>query len=574
MAHYAHLIAFLFIVFGLLWGRLRATQVFGATVIGLIILGVFEIDHLFTAAVNPSVLTIMVLIALTNVVKKMVNLAALLPLAGRKHRTILLRSTVLTALLSGVVNNTPVVALLIPVIKAKANEIESSSSPFLLPLSFAAVVGGTLTLIGTSTNLVLNGLMIENGIEGFHFWDFLLPGAITAAVVLLFLILFAPSLLHRNETDEDEQEQLRHYTTELKVLPEGEFAGKTVAEAKLRGLDNLYLSEILRDREIISPVTPSTKLLANDTLFFTGSLEKVNELLDLHPKGLKSVEHKFEMDQRRDLHEVIVPNNSDLIGKPIHTTNFRARYDAVIVGVHREGKPLAGKIGALKLAAGDLLLLSVGATFYEKNETDTTLLTVSQHRRKPSHKLGREKWFLPSVVGIVVLAIALKWSLLMTVSFVLVSSVSCGLTDLERIKADFNLQLYGLLVLSIAFGSSLVHGGHATYFLELIQLPESPRMGVALLFLITLIFTNFMTNVSAVAIAFPIGAAMMTHYQLPPLSVFLPLAFAASGSFLTPTSYQTHLMVMGPGKYTNRDFFKVGLPVLLIYSATVMAILI
>ena len=142
--------------------------------------------------------------------------------------------------------------------------------------------------------------------------------------------------------------------------------GKTVKSAGLRNLNDLFLAEIYRNSEFISPVTPKMTLQANDTLFFTGALDQVNELLDLFPKGLKTVEEKFEVDARRDLLEVIIPNNSDLIGRPLKQTNFRARYDAVIVGVQREGQPLKGKIGRLKLQAGDLLLLNNWTTFHRR----------------------------------------------------------------------------------------------------------------------------------------------------------------------------------------------------------------
>jgi di/tricarboxylate transporter len=155
----------------------------------------------------------------------------------------------------------------------------------------------------------------------------------------------------------------------------------------------------------------------------------------------------------------------------------------------------------------------------------------------------------------------------------LLLGIACGITHAEKLKREFNLELYALLILSVAFGSAVVEGGHAGFFIEQITLPLDASAGIVLLFLLTLLLTNFMTNVSAVAIAFPIAAAMMQHYQLGHLEVFLPVAFGASGSFLTPSSYQTHLMIMGPGNYSNKDFLKLGLPVLLVYSAVALWVL-
>jgi di/tricarboxylate transporter len=571
---HAYFLAFLCIGIGLLWGRFKAMHVFATPVLLLILSGFMGIKHIYATAVNPSILTVMALIALTGVLKKTLPFHRIIDLLGNSSRGVLIKSSLITAALSGFINNTPVVALLIPLLKSKAQEKGWNLGRFLMPLSFAAVAGGTITLIGTSTNLVLNGLMIENGIEGFKFWDFLIPGLIVTGAVLLTTIILAPIVLKRPEkTTSSDQPSNRQYTTELKVIPGGTMDGKTVKSAGLRNLNDLFLAEIYRNGEFISPVTPKMTLQANDTLFFTGALDQVNELLDLFPKGLKTVEEKFEVDARHDLLEVIVPNNSDLIGRPLKQTNFRARYDAVIVGVQREGQPLKGKIGRLKLQAGDLLLLSAGANFTTRNERETSLITINQHKRTTTSTRVREQYFLPGLLIIVGGALFLKWSLLLSVGLMLLLGIACGITHAEKLKREFNLELYAILILSVAFGSAIVEGGHAQYFIEQIALPPDASAGIVLLFLLTLLLTNFMTNVSAVAIAFPIAAAMMQHYNLGHLEVFLPVAFGASGSFLTPSSYQTHLMVMGPGYYSNQDFLKLGLPVLVVYSFAALWVL-
>jgi di/tricarboxylate transporter len=574
LSHYIYVVAFFLIVLGLLWGRFKAMHVFAAVVMALILSGFMGIKHLYATAVNPSILTVMALISLTGVLKKTLPFHRIGDVLGKSSRGLMIRTGLATATLSGFINNTPVVALLIPILKSKAKEQNRNVARYLMPLSFAAVAGGTITLIGTSTNLVLNGLMIENGVEGFKFWDFLIPGLAVTAAVLLTTFILAPLVLKKPEdaVSKDESSS-RQYTTELKVIAGGTMEGKTVKSAGLRNLNDLFLAEIYRNGEFISPVTPKMTLEANDTLFFTGGLEHVNELLDLFPKGLKTVEEKFEVDARRDLLEVIVPNNSDLVGRPLKQTNFRARYDAVIIGVQREGQPLHGKIGDIALQTGDLLLLSAGTNFTSRNERETSLITINQHKRTSSATHGRERYFLPGLLMIISAALALKWSLLLSVGLMLLLGIACGITYAEKLKREFNLELYALLILSVAFGSAIVEGGHAQFFIEQVALPTDASAGIVLLFLLTLLLTNFMTNVSAVAIAFPIAAAMMHHYQLGHLDVFLPVAFGASGSFLTPSSYQTHLMIMGPGGYSNRDFLKLGLPVLVAYSTAALWVL-
>jgi di/tricarboxylate transporter len=574
LSHYIYVVAFFLIVAGLLWGRFKAMHVFAAVVMALILSGFMGIKHIYATAVNPSILTVMTLISLTGVLKKTLPFHRIGDVLGKSSRGLMIRTGLVTAALSGFINNTPVVALLIPILKTKAKEQNWNVARYLIPLSFAAVAGGTITLIGTSTNLVLNGLMIENGIEGFKFWDFLIPGLAVTGAVLLTTFILAPIVLNKPEdaVSKDESSS-RQYTTELKVIPGGTMEGKTVKSAGLRSLNDLFLAEIYRNGEFISPVTPKMTLEANDTLFFTGRLEHVNELLDLFPKGLKTVEEKFEVDARRDLLEVIVPNNSDLVGRPLKQTNFRARYDAVIIGIQREGQPLHGKIGDIALQAGDLLLLSAGANFTSRNERETSLITINQHKRTSSVIKARERYFLPGLLVIVSGALILKWSLLLSVGLMLLLGIACGITYAEKLKREFNLELYTLLILSVAFGSAVVEGGHAQFFIEQVALPTDSSAGIVVLFLLTLLLTNFMTNVSAVAIAFPIAAAMMQHYGLSHLEVFLPVAFGASGSFLTPSSYQTHLMVMGPGGYSNHDFLKLGLPVLMAYSAAALWVL-
>jgi di/tricarboxylate transporter len=572
--HYAYVVAFLCIVLGLLWGRFKAMHVFAAVVIALILSGFMGIKHIYATAVNPSILTVMALISLTGVLTKALPFHRIGDLLGKSSKGFMIRTGLVTAALSGFINNTPVVALLIPILKSKAKEQNWNVARYLMPLSFAAVAGGTITLIGTSTNLVLNGLMIENGIDGFKFWDFLIPGLAVTGAVLLTTFIIAPIVLKKpQEAVSKDESASRLYTTELKVITRGTIEGKTVQSAGLRSLKDLFLAEIYRNGEFISPVSPKMTLQANDTLFFTGALDHVNKLLDLFPKGLKTVEEKFEVDARRDLLEVIVPNNSDLIGRPLKQTNFRARYDAVIIGVQREGQPLHGKIGHIALQTGDLLLLSAGANFTTLNDRETSLITINQHKRTSSATKVRERYFLPGLLMIVSAALALKWSLLLSVGLMLLLGIACGITYAEKLKREFNLELYALLILSVAFGSAIVEGGHAQFFIEQIALPTDASAGIVLLFLLTLLLTNFMTNVSAVAIAFPIAGAMMQHYQLDHLNVFLPVAFGASGSFLTPSSYQTNLMIMGPGGYSNRDFLKLGLPVLVVYSAAALWVL-
>ena len=571
--HYIYAVAFSLIIIGLLLGIFRATYVFGSIILILVAAKLMNIDLLYEAAVNSSVLTVMLLISFTGVLKKEMLIEHLFNRLKIGKNAFLLFLTSSAAMGSTVINNTPVVSLLTPVVRDYCLKNGWNPKQFLLPISFAAVAGGTVTLIGTSTNLVLNGMMEENNIAGFEFFEFCIPG-IAVTLGVLILNYFLPSKLYKTTiTIKPQTSRVRDYTTELRVIPQGTIDGLTVKQAKLRGLKNTFLVSLLRNGTEIAPVTPETVLIKNDSLFFTGSVNSVSNLLDLYPKGLTSIEERLEIEPSSNLIEAIIPNNSTLVGRKVKESDFRNKYDAVIIGIQRNGRPISDHLGEVILKAGDLLLLSVGMHFYSKNKNASSLMLVSNHKRIGTKRKAREPFFFPLLVGILLFAFILKWTVLFTVALMILCTVFCGITHFDNLKRDFNLQLYALLVLSVAFGSAIVNGHHADYFLNMVKLPDNSTTAILSVFGLTVVLTNFMTNVSAVTVVFPLGVAITNHYNINPHDVFLPIAFAASASFLTPSSYQTHLIVQGAGSYSNREFIKLGLPTLVIYCTIALLIL-
>lgn len=565
-AHLLYGIAFLFIVAGLAWGKHKPIHIFGIAVLFLILTGEMDVNYVYSAAVNPAILTIMALVLTTTLVKGRIHLEGISKYLPKSKLGFLISTTTLTSVLSGFMNNTPLVALLIPMVKEVSAHRKWNPSLFLLPISYAAVVGGMLTVIGTSTNLVLNGLIIGSELKPFGFWDFFAPGVVVLTGVLMVLWLVSSLILGKlSESKNQQQLSIKHYTTELKVIPGGNIEGETVESVGFKKMRFLYLAEIYRQGTVIAPVSPKEVLRAGDSLFFTGELDHVNDLMDKHQDGLQTVEQKFGVSTRNDLLEALVPNNSSVIGQEVKKLRFREKYDAAIVGVHRNGQSLQGKIGRIRLLPGDLLLLAPGPRFQEINSETNSFTLLQQHQRQNPKKIGKGKFFIPAAALIVTGAIWLQLNFLLTLGLILTAAIALGLTHSEKLKQEFNIQLYSLLVLSVSFGAAMHEGGHMEHYLSFIDIPSSNSGKTLMLFGITLVLTNFMTNVSAVAIAFPIASAMIS-YDYSQSEAFLTVAFAASAAFLTPTSYQTHLMVMGPGNYSNKHFWKMGLPVLIVYS--------
>jgi len=478
--------------------------------------------------------------------------------------------------LSAFVNNTPIVALFIPYIYSWTKRTKISPSKFLIPLSFAATLGGTITLIGTSTNLVLNGLMTSNGYESFAFFDFLVPGLLVTVSGIVLLVSIGYWLLpaHKDLLDDFEKEQ-RQYIIEL-LLPTGSpIENKSVADAALRNLEGVYLVEINRGNKQISPVAPNEILRAGDLLYFAGDTSKVAELANTQKFGFTFPKtEKFNLGTELDLVEALIPAMSDLGGQKVRETNFREHYDAAIVAIQRDGERLGGKIGDQVLQYGDLLLLTAGKEYHKKMRSAKNLYSLSNvetiSENKKSNKIVFGLVLVATITGIIFNAFSFFIGLLV----LQMALFALGLASFEQLKKQFNPDLYIILVSAIAFGTALINTGTANWITEnlMVLLSDAPPRVIAIsLFISTILLTSFVTNVAAVSIMFPITAVLIPEMGMEPTDAFLLLAFGASCSFLTPISYQTNIMVYEPGGYRPSDFLKVGLPLTILYSLICIA---
>lgn len=572
--HYVVLAALLIVMAGLFVKKFKPTAVFIYVVILLVLLGIVPLESVLTNLANSSVVTIFILIFITAALRRHFNLVGLLDHFFRSiknPRVFTLSFTTVVASLSSVINNTPIVALFIPYVFSWAKRRKFSPSKFLIPLSYAATLGGTITLIGTSTNLVLNGLITSNGFEPLRMTDFLIPGLMVTGAGLLFMAIFSQRLLpaHRDLLDKFESDK-RNYIVETKLASDSIMVGKKVSQAGLRNLEDLYLVEIIRNGELISPVSPDEILNAGDLLYFAGDTAQVSELIANPTLGLYLPKtEKFQLGDDLDIVEALIPALSDLGGVRVKQSNFRERFDAAIVAIQRDGQRLGGKIGNLKLEYGDLLLLTAGKNFRENIRTDKNLISLAY-----KEKMGNELKIEKRLFGVVFLAVLSGWimgwfNLLFGLIILLTALSSLKMLTFEDLKKQFNPDLYLILVGAITFGTAMLDSGTADWLVQLGLSHFShlqPKTIMILLFISTLALTSFVTNVAAVSIAFPLAVAFLPSLHVEPSQVFLMIAFAASCSFLTPVSYQTNLMVYEPGNYRSVDFLKIGVPLTILYA--------
>lgn len=540
----------------------------------LVVTGVIQGDTFIQGFSNRQIITLFLLIFITaalrdqfDVMRRLDRLFA----SARTPRRFTFRMGLVVGGLSSVLNNTPIVALMIPYINNWGKRMGIHPSKLLIPLSFIAISGGMITLIGTSTNLVLNGFLEQNDLPLLSFGQFVVPGIAVTAAVILFFITLGPRLLpNLPEPLESWVGNAREYLVETEVSASSRVVGKSIQEAGLRQLRGVYLLEIIRNQRVIAPVGPQEVLQAHDALVFVGQPDTIIDLLDTDNGLDLSKHHQFEHTEERALVEAVITANSDLSGQRVRESNFRERFGAGIVAIHRNGERLRGKIGEVRLQSGDLLLLSVGQSFRTDQPRFKDLYVVSELRVDQPKQRGRHGWFWAGTLALVAGFVALNWDLFTLVSLLLLWMLMIGFTRLSQLKKELDLDLLFLLIGALALSEGFIHSGLADglagSMLRWTE-PWGDNGVLAGLFVTTLLLTSFVTNAAAVAIAFPLAYSMSLEGALPPVIYFTTIAFAASCAFITPMSYQTNLMIYGPGGYRMMDFIRVGVPVTVVYSA-------
>lgn len=556
--------------------------------IGIIILGFTGIltpKEILAGFANEQIAVIVMLLIIADIIRKSGALDNMFRRAFEGTKTysqFLTRMTIIVAGFSSFVNNTPLVAIMMPYVSDWSKKNGISASKLLIPLSYAAILGGCATLIGTSTNLVVNSLVIDQqiipGLEPLGIFDFTLVGATMIIVGGLYLVLFGNKLLPVTKDNIEEiSANSREYIAEVRVVKKSNIEGKTIEEAGLRNLKGLFLVEIVREGDSIAPVTPKTRLLADDVLMFAGNTATISEFVT-SKKGLQLAQiGMFSKKAHTEIVEVVVPYNSTLVSKSVKETNFRRKFDAAIIAIHRNGERISGKIGEVRLMAGDALLLITGEDF-SKTVTDSfDLYLINNIKEFQINPWYKNFIMIGGLVAAIILASTGLVSLFITLISLIILLTVLGYASPKDIAKGVDFNLVIVIALSLALGTAMVKTGVADvvshYTFEMLA-----PLGIVGIFtgiyLLTNLLGSIITNKAAVALVLPIALTLSINFGLNPKPFVLLVAFAGAASFLTPIGYQTNLMVYGPGRYTFKDYFRIGLPLTILYMIVAVLLLI
>ncbi len=566
------LVVVIFLVYALYKETFNPAFTFFICAVALLLPGVITPEELIKGLSNKQIIIIFLLVLVTAGIRLIFGTEMFSKLfhAGLKPKAFLLRMMLTVSSISAFLNNTPIVAFMIPYVKDWAKKTGNPASKFLIPLSFATVLGGMITVIGTSTNLVLAGLIAEYKLPSLAYQDFLYLGLMVTVMGWAYLYFIGYNLLPFNTNKIEElRENLKEYILETEIPPTSHLIGKSVKDAGLRNLHDVFLVEIIRNEKIISPVAPEEVLEADDLLFFSGNTDAIYNLIK-EDNGLRiPKQDKLEIEGQFNFVEAVIPANSNLIGVRIKESDFRKKYNASIIAIHRNGKQVSGKVGEMSLAGGDFLLL-LASEKSQNNDYEKELFFVSAPQKVISKKAPWLRWAGAASFTLLILGIVDVFPLFNVCLSIILGLVLVGILNITEIKRELDFSLLMVLVCSLALGVGLEKSGTASLLASGI-IGASKSLGpVAVLFslfVVTTFLTAVISNTATVSIVFPIAMAIAQQLHLPYTPFFIAIAFAASGDFMTPIGYQTNLMVYGPGGYTFKDFIKVGWMLTVIYIA-------
>jgi len=489
--------------------------------------------------------------------------------------------TILISGFSAFLNNTPLVAVMIPYVHAWCRRNNISPSKFMMPLSYAAILGGCATLIGTSTNMIVNGLVVDQTIapdlESLKIFDFAAVGIPMILLGLIYILFFGEKLLPSKPDIIDQfSSGTREYLIEAKIPEKSPLIGKTVDEAGFKNQSGIDLVEIWRRGYKINEFGPELLLDRGDVLLFTGDTEKIADMIHDRP-GISLPEvGMYTKKKRTEIVEVVVSQNSPLINKLVKETNFRGKYDSAIISVHRNGEEIKGKVADVILKAGDVLLLFTGADFVARTMGTTDFYFISKVREIVKYEWYKSYILLGGLIAAIVLSALDIFPLFLSLLVLVVISLVFRVAHPKELPKTIDYNLGIIIVLSLALGTAMIKTGAADIIATGIISLFMPLGKIGLLtgiFIITSILAAYITSKAAAAIVFPISLTTAVNLDLNPIPFVLIVAYAAAANFMTPIGFQTNLMVYGPGGYSFRDFFRVGFPLTVLYLVVTVLIL-
>jgi di/tricarboxylate transporter len=546
----------------------------------LLVTGVSAPAEAFAGFANEGVLTVAVLYIVVSGLRETGGVQRISRILLGRPRNLTgaqIRLTAPVAFFSAFLNNTPIVAMLIPAVRDWAKTHELPVSKLMMPLSFAAMLGGMCTLVGTSPILVAHGLLIERRGFGLGFFEIAWVGMPVAIVGLAFMVATSRWLLPDRRQDEVPFGDPREYTVEMTVDGTGPLVGKSVAESGLADESGLQLIEIHRDGEFYPAVSPEQRLHAGDRLVLAGSVGSVVDLQRRH--GLSpATDQVFKLDaprSERTLIEAVVSDTSPLVGGSIRRGRFRTNYGAIVIAVARNRVRLTGNLRDIVLRSGDTLLLEATPAFVEGHRHSRDFYLVSA--LPDSHPLRFDRAAL-SILILMAMVAAAALGILSMLQAALLAAVAMLATRCMTVEAARNSIHWPVIIViasAIGVGRAMETSGLAAAAAsQVVGLAGSdPFVNLVALFLLTSLFSEIITNNAAVVLMFPIAVSVAASLGADPMPFVIAIVMAAAGAVATPIGYQTNLMVYGPGGYVFTDFLRAGLPLVAV-TATIALLVI
>ncbi|MCC4289435.1 SLC13 family permease [Vreelandella aquamarina] len=568
MTPWAVLLSITLLLVLLISGKIKPAIAFVSLAAGYLLVGFIDTSTLLVQYTNPALATLLLLLLVSLALERSPLLDWLSKHLLKGHpKLATARLMGSTAVLSAFLNNTAVVAAFLGAITRQQG---IAPSRLLIPLSYASILGGITTLVGTSTNLVVNSFHLNASGSELGMFQFSLVGIPVALITLAVLLWRANALPHHRP--EDTEEKLSYFLA-ADVEAESPMIGQSIEQNGLRSLDGLYLLEIERQGRLISPVAPDEQLQADDTLVFTGEVSKV-QALQRFP-GLNLFGHQADNLLATNLVEVVISHESELAGKTLQDVDFRSMFSAGVVGIRRGDKRLEGQLGKIPLRVGDCLLLAVSADFRQHRNLDRNFHLLSGSFTRPQLNRKESLITLGGFATVISLAAANWLPLFHGLLILLGALLLLKVISMAELRRRFPFELWLIIGSALAIAQALENSGAAALLADGMQAVFS-GYGIYAAFigcyLLTLLLTETVTNNAAAALAFPIAWSTAHAFGADPLPFVMAVAYGASACFLIPFGYQTHLMVYSPGRYKITDFLKIGLPVSLTYSAAVLLI--
>ncbi|MEH6474034.1 MAG: SLC13 family permease [Sneathiella sp.] len=499
----------------------------------------------------------------------------------RRHHPVMAIGVVLTTVLiiSAFMNNTPVVVIFIPLMTALAERLHRSTSTLMIPLSYASILGGMTTLIGSSTNLLVSAAAVQAGQPAINFFDISIPGAVLAITGLAYALIVIPRLLPDREAVTDGSAQLsgKQFIVQIQISADSPLVGEEAVAGQFPSLRNITIRFIQRDEKLLLPPFDDMVLRPADSVVFAGTRKSLTEAFSDNPQimgDFHSIDDTGSPDANtapvskdQTVAEVVIAPASRMIGRALHQINFFYRTDCAVLGIQRRSRMIrTSRMTDIRLEAGDVLLLLGSRTnvMRLRNNPDVLLLEYST-RELPALALARRARF---IFGAVVICAATGFVPIVVAAVAgATAMIASGCINVHQASRSIDRRIVLLIWAALALGTAMQATGGATYIATtLVTLLDGFHVAVILsfFFLLVAFFTNVLSN-SATAVLFtPIGIGIAQTTGVDPMIIVFAVIFAANCSFATPMGYQTNLLVMGPGHYKFMDFFKAGAPLVIL----------